>query len=69
MDITGIRFLLGVDSARNVSGIQTGALDPARGMFWTWNSGYVMAKIEGSSPSAHVPAICSLTISVVTGRQ
>jgi hypothetical protein len=55
MDITGIRFLLGVDSARNVSGVQTGALDPARGMFWTWNSGYVMAKMEGSSPSAHVP--------------
>ncbi len=46
--ITAIRFLLGVDSIRNVSGIQTGALDPLKGMFWTWNSGYIMAKLEGT---------------------
>lgn len=45
-----ISFLIGVDSVRNVSGAQTGALDPAKGMFWTWNSGYIMAKLEGSSP-------------------
>ncbi|MBV9988378.1 MAG: hypothetical protein JO301_11920 [Chitinophagaceae bacterium] len=53
-ELIGVRFMLGVDSARNVSGVQTGVLDPSRGMFWTWNSGYVMAKLEGSSPSAHV---------------
>lgn len=51
-DYTGISFLIGVDSARNVSGAQTGALDPSHGMFWTWNSGYIMAKIEGSSPQS-----------------
>jgi hypothetical protein len=45
-----INFLLGVDSIRNVSGAQTGALDPLKGMFWTWNSGYIMAKLEGNSP-------------------
>ncbi len=45
-----IGFLLGVDSIRNVSGAQSGALDPAKGMFWTWNSGYIMAKLEGNSP-------------------
>lgn len=45
-----IIYTLGVDSARNVSGAQTGALDPALGMFWTWSSGYVMAKLEGHSP-------------------
>lgn len=50
--INHISFLLGVDSIRNVSGIQTGALDPLKGMFWTWNSGYVMAKLEGSSESS-----------------
>jgi hypothetical protein len=44
---------LGVDSIRNVSGIQTGALDPLHGMFWTWNSGYIMAKLEGVSESAN----------------
>jgi hypothetical protein len=49
---TGIRFLLGVDSTRNVSGAQTGALDPANGMFWTWSTGYIMAKLEGSSPQS-----------------
>jgi MbnP len=51
-----ITFLLGVDSASNNSGAQTGALDPVNGMFWTWNSGYVMAKLEGSSPVSTMPA-------------
>lgn len=51
---TGIHFLLGVDSIRNVSGVQTGALDPLHGMFWTWNSGYVMAKLEGTSNSSKI---------------
>ena len=49
ISIDHISFLLGVDSIRNVSGIQTGALDPLKGMFWTWNSGYIMAKLEGSA--------------------
>lgn len=47
-----IEFMIGVDSLRNVSGVQTGALDPAKGMFWTWNSGYIQAKLEGYSPVA-----------------
>lgn len=51
---TAVKVLLGVDSLRNVSGAQTGALDPAHGMFWTWNSGYIMAKIEGLSPQSAV---------------
>jgi len=50
-----ISFLIGVDSIRNVSGAQTGALDPAQGMFWTWSTGYIMAKLEGNSPSAQTP--------------
>src|SRR5688500_13738710 len=45
-----ISFLIGVDSTRNVSGAQTGALDPLHDMFWTWNTGYIMAKLEGTSP-------------------
>lgn len=44
-----IHFLLGVDSAANESGAQTGALDPLNDMFWTWQSGYVMFKLEGTS--------------------
>lgn len=49
-----LQFLLGVDSLHNVSGAQTDALDPANDMFWTWNSGYVMAKMEGNSPASKV---------------
>ena len=45
-------FLLGVDSIRNCSGAQTGALDPMNDMFWTWNSGYVMAKLEGQADTS-----------------
>jgi hypothetical protein len=49
---TSMNYMIGVDSTRNVSGSQTGALDPVYGMFWTWNSGYIMAKLEGRSPSS-----------------
>jgi hypothetical protein len=49
---TSISWLLGVDSTRNVSGAQTGTLDPTNGMFWTWTSGYIMAKLEGHSPAS-----------------
>jgi hypothetical protein len=46
---TSVQYMIGVDSARNVSGAQTGALDPANNMFWTWSTGYIMAKLEGKS--------------------
>jgi hypothetical protein len=49
---TTLSFTIGVDSVRNVSGAQSGALDPLNDMFWTWNSGYIMAKIEATSPSS-----------------
>lgn len=52
---TTISFLLGVDSLKNVSGAQSGALDPVNDMFWTWNTGYVMAKLEGNSPVSKQP--------------
>lgn len=48
-EYTDLRFLIGVDSAANVSGANGGALDPAMGMYWAWNSGYIMAKLEGTS--------------------
>jgi hypothetical protein len=49
---TGMTYLIGVDSTRNVSGAQTGALDPANNMFWSWNSGYIFVKAEGTSPAS-----------------
>jgi hypothetical protein len=47
-----IAFTIGIDSARNVGGAQTGALDPAKGMFWNWTTGYIFAKLEGTSPAS-----------------
>ena len=44
---TEVEFLIGVDSLRNVSGAQTGALSPDTLMFWEWNSGYIFFKLEG----------------------
>lgn len=43
-----ISFMLGVDSLTNVSGAFGGDLDPTKGMYWTWNSGYINLKLEGS---------------------
>lgn len=51
-DYTRLTFTIGVDSARNVSGAQTGALDPLNDMFWSWSSGYIFLKLEGTSPQA-----------------
>ncbi|HTF05458.1 MAG TPA: MbnP family protein [Bacteroidia bacterium] len=48
-DITSIRFQLGIDSATNVAGVGGGDLDPTRGMYWSWQSGYINLKLEGSS--------------------
>ena len=52
----GIQFQLGVDSLDQNQGAQTGALDPVKGMFWTWNSGYQSFKIEGYSSVSSQPA-------------
>lgn len=45
-----IKFDLGIDSATNVSGALGGDLDPTKGMYWTWQSGYINFKLEGTSP-------------------
>lgn len=50
---SGISLTIGVDSARNFAGAQEGCLDPAQGMFWTWNSGYIFLKLEGISPQSN----------------
>lgn len=42
-------FDLGTDSLTNSAGVMGGDLDPARGMFWTWQSGYINLKLEGFS--------------------
>lgn len=47
-EYTDIKFTFGVDSTRNVSGAQEGALSPSNDMFWSWNSGYIFIKSEGT---------------------
>jgi hypothetical protein len=47
-----ICFRFGLDSALQVSGKTTGALDPALGMYWAWNTGYIQCKLEGFSPNS-----------------
>ncbi len=55
-DYNKITFTIGVDSLRSTLDIsrRTGALDPAQSdaMYWTWNSGYIFFKMEGTSPAA-----------------
>ena len=59
-----VSFVLGVDSLRSTMevGRRTGVLDPAgdhtsaNGMYWSWNSGYIFLKLEGTSPSAPTDA-------------
>ncbi|TAH01472.1 MAG: hypothetical protein EAZ15_07285 [Sphingobacteriales bacterium] len=48
-DYVSMDFVIGVDSVRNFAGAQTGALDPAKGMYWSWNTGYIFVMLEGSS--------------------
>lgn len=43
-----IRFLFGIDSLTNTSGAMEGALDPMYGMYWSWQSGYINCKLEGT---------------------
>lgn len=47
-----ISFLIGVDEASNTTGAQEGDLDPSKGMFWSWNSGYIFTMFEGTSPAS-----------------
>jgi hypothetical protein len=49
--ISKVTFNIGVDSIASVSGALAGDLDPAKGMYWAWQSGYINMKIEGKSYS------------------
>lgn len=49
--LSQVAFNIGVDSTASVSGAMSGDLDPANGMYWAWQSGYINLKIEGSSPN------------------
>jgi len=44
-----IKFNIGIDSTTSTSGALGGDLDPTKGMYWTWQSGYINFKLEGMS--------------------
>lgn len=48
-NLSHISFNLGIDSTTNVSGAMGGDLDPTKGMYWTWQNGYINFKLEGKS--------------------
>jgi len=43
-----LHLTLGIDSAGNSSQFMNGDKDPIHGMYWTWSSGYVHLKLEGT---------------------
>ncbi|MDZ4751816.1 MAG: MbnP family protein [Flavobacteriales bacterium] len=43
-----LRFNLGIEESHNHTGDQEGELDPIFGMIWTWDTGYIFFKHEGS---------------------
>lgn len=45
---TSMKFMLGIDSLRNHTGAQDGDLDPVYNMIWTWSTGYIFFKHEGT---------------------
>ena len=54
-DYTGVSFLVGVDAQK--TGLTdpstfTGDLNQANNMYWTWNSGHIFLKMEGTLTSA-----------------
>lgn len=44
-----VRFLIGIDEKTNDAGIGNGELDPAKDMYWAWQSGYINMKLEGKT--------------------
>jgi hypothetical protein len=49
--ISKLIFNVGIDSLTNTSGALDGDLDPVKGMYWAWQSGYINMKMEGTSSS------------------
>ena len=54
--IEKVIFNIGIDSLTSVSGALAGNLDPTKGMYWAWQSGYINMKIEGQSSSCNPKA-------------
>lgn len=49
----GLSIQLGVDSMLQAQPNWEGDLDPIKGMYWEWRTGYIDLKIEGHSPASN----------------
>lgn len=47
-----LSFMVGVDPAHNHNLAQTGALDPAHNMYWSWTTEYIFYRIKGKVGAA-----------------
>jgi len=49
-DYNKVTFTIGVDSLKNTEDVtmRPGDLDISKGMYWSWNSGYIFLKAEGT---------------------
>ncbi len=59
-----VSFTIGVDSLVNEQGPREGALDPHNGMYWTWATGYIFLKLEGT---LEAPAIARRVYEIHVG--
>jgi len=50
--VIALSFLIGVDSAQDVSKSQPGDLSPSKGMYWNDTAGYIMAELQGTSSAS-----------------
>lgn len=48
-DFDAMGFMFGVDSLTSESGVYGEDLDPTNGMYWSWQTGYINFKLEGTS--------------------
>jgi hypothetical protein len=55
LQFDGIQFNIGIDSAANTAGAMGGDLDPTKGMYWTWQNGYINFKLEGTCSAIATP--------------
>ena len=61
-DYTGVSFVVGVDSTTTKGDplALAGDLNPANAMYWTWSSGHIFLKLEGTATSGGTanPIVC-----------
>lgn len=53
--LDSIIIQMGVDSVQHFREELTGDLDPLKGMYWTWKTGYIHMKLEGVSSACSTP--------------